>query len=162
MKLIVTGFSHRGKHTRVTLRFDGNRNLLNPIAAAKSSMVGWGEWQSSKKMPSHFGDCWWVSTAGHGGYILVTQIKGLPFKEPALKVEHAFGTVYVYEFEEDCDWAILEYRDELVRQAALKDRNRRCKELDKPVIGPLSYLETLTACLREWNAWTLETTKDAT
>ena len=122
-RLIVQGYSHRGKPTRVTLRFDDKGHLLNPRAAAGNSMVGWGEWQSSEKVASHFGDCWWVSTAGHGGYILVTCIKDLPFKEPALKVEHSFGTVYVYEFEEDCDWAILEYRDELVRRHALKRIN---------------------------------------
>ena len=151
-RLIVQGYSHRGKPTRVTLRFDDKGHLLNPRAAAGNSMVGWGEWQSSEKVASHFGDCWWVSTAGHGGYILVTCIKDLPFKEPALKVEHSFGTVYVYEFEEDCDWAILEYRDELVRRHALKRINGYPANQNKPQRTEAEYLaESILPCLRRYN-----------
>jgi hypothetical protein len=115
-------------------------------------MVGWGEWQSSEKIPSHFGHCWWVSTAGHGGYILVTPIKGLPFKEPALKVEHSFGTVYIYEFEEDCDWALLEQRDELVRRHALKKRNGWRAERSEPTLTEAQYTaESILPCIQRWN-----------
>jgi len=151
-RLTVTGHSHRSKATRVTLRFDEKGHLLNPRAAAANSMIGWGPWQSSEKFPSHFGACWWVSTAGHGGYILVTPIKGLPFKEPALKVEHAYGTVYVYEFEEDCDWAILEYRDELVRRHALARCNGWRAERGEPARTEAEYLaECVMPCLQRWN-----------
>ena len=151
-RLIVQGYSQRGAPTRVTLRFDDKGNLTNPRAAAASSMVGWGEWQSSEKVPSHFGHCWQVSTAGHGGYILVTPLKSLPFKEPSLKVEHTFGTVYVYEFEEDCDWAILEYRDDLVRQHALIQQNHRRNEHGEPPILDGDYIvQTILPCLKRWN-----------
>jgi hypothetical protein len=154
--LTVSGYSQDGKPTRVTLRFDDKRNLRNPRDAAKSSMVGWGKWQSSEKVPSHFGNCWWISTAGHGGYILVTSIKGLPFKEPALKVEHDFGTVYVYEFEEDCDWAILEYHDELVRRHSIKTHNERRAERGEPALTEEQYVqESILPTLRQCNAWTL-------
>jgi hypothetical protein len=158
-KLIVTGHSHYGKPTRLTLKFDDRRNLLNHRAVAASSMIGWGEWQQSEKVSSHWGDCWWVSTAGHGGYILVTSVKGTPFKEPVLSVDHVFGTVYVYEFEEDCDWAILEYHDALVRQHALKRHNDRRIELGKPAYSGADYLtDIVIPCLRQWNAWVLPET----
>ena len=151
-QLRVEGYGHNGKATHITLRFDDKGNLLNPRTAARNGMVGWGEWQSSEKVPSHFGDCWWVSTAGHGGYILVTPIKGLPFKEPALKVEHSFGTVYVYEFEEDCDWALLEYRDELVRRHALKKRNGWRADQGEPPRTETEYMtESILPCIQRWN-----------
>ncbi len=158
-RLIVEGYSHRGKPTRVTLRFDDKGHLLNPRAAAANSMVGWGPWQSSEKVPSHWGGCWWVSTAGHGGYILVTSIKDLPFKEPALKVEHSsFDPVYVYEFEEDCDWTILEYRDELVRRHALTKRNGWRAERGEPPRTEEEYLaKCILPCLQHWNPTMLRT-----
>ena len=156
-RLIVTGYSHNGKPTELTLRFN-NGKLLNPRAAAASSIVGWGEWQQSEKVPSHYGDCWYVSTAGHGGYILVSPIKGLPFKEPALKVEHPFGTVYVYEFEEDCDWAILEYQDELARRHALKKYNAR--RLGHDITESAYIANILVPCLRGWNGWVLDANPD--
>lgn len=155
-RLTVTGHSHYGKPTRVTLRFDDHGKLLNPRAAAKSSMVGWGEWQHAVKVPSRFGECWCVSTAGHGGYILVTQTKG-PFKEPALSAEHAYGRAYVYEFEEDCDWAILEYRDEQVRQHALGEKNSRRNDHGQPRQTDQEYLaNTIVPCLRGYNALVLD------
>jgi hypothetical protein len=158
-RLIVEGYSHRGKPTRVTLRFDEKGHLLNPRAAAANSMVGWGPWQSSEKVPSHWGACWWVSTAGHGGYILVTFIKDLPFKGPALKVEQPpLDSVYVYEFEEDCDWAILEYRDELVRRHALAKRNGWRAERGEPPRTEAEYLaECILPCLQRWNPTMLRT-----
>ena len=151
-QLRLTGLGHNGRPTRATLRFDDNGNLLNPRAAAKNGMVGWGEWQQSEKVPCNLGHCWWVSTAGHGGYILVTTIKGLPFKEPALKVEHTFGTVYVYEFEEDCDWALLEQRDELVRRHALKQYNDRRADHGKPSLTEAQYMaENVLPCVQRRN-----------
>ena len=156
-RLIVDGYSHRGKATRLTLRFDDKGHLLNPRAAAASSMFGWGEWQSSEKIPSHLGHCWWVSTAGHGGYILVTFIKVALCKEPVLKVEHPFGTVYVYEFEEDCDWAILEYQDALVRQHALQKFNKRHAELGKPTYSEAEYTaKFIMPNLTRYNAWVVK------
>ena len=148
-RLTVQGYSRHGKPARITLRFDDKGKLLNPRSAAASSMIGWGEWQQSRKVPCNWGNCWRVNTAGHGGYILVTPIKGLPFKEPALKVEHAFGTVYVYEFEEDCDWAILEYHDPLVRQARVKELRARGTNVSEQ-----EYIDTsIRPCLSGYNSW---------
>jgi hypothetical protein len=76
----------------------------------------------------------------------------LPFKEPALKVEHSFGTVYVYEFEEDCDWALLEQRDELVRRHALKKRNGWRAERSEPTLTEAQYTaESILPCIQRWN-----------
>ena len=155
-QLTVEGYGHNGKPPRVILRFDDSGSLLNPKSAAKNGMVGWGAWQSSEKVPSRFGHCWWVSTAGHGGYILVTPIKDLPFKEPALKVEHAFGTIYVYEFEEDCNWALLEYHDELARQHAMTRRNGWRAEQGEPPQTETEYMaQCVLPCIERWNPSTL-------
>jgi len=158
-RLIVNGYSHSGKPTRITLHFDEKGHLLNPRAAAANSMVGWGPWQSSKKVPSRWGTCWWVSTAGHGGYLLVTSIKNLPFKGPALKIEHTFlDPVYVYEFEEDCDWAVLEYRDELIRRHAVKKYNSWRAKRGEPPRTEAEYLaDCILPCLQRWNPTMLQT-----
>lgn len=103
------------RQTRVTLKFNAEGELLNAVALARSGLVGWGEWQESHKVKSAFGKCWWCSTPGHGGYILITQ-EPISFKEPAFETSYTFPTgpavkVYAYEFEEDCDWAILLHND---------------------------------------------------
>lgn len=117
----------------LAVKFNDEGKLLNSRLVATSSMIGWGEWQTSRKVPCSFGDLWACTTAGHGGFILVTQTfyhtdEGNPrpwFKAPMLKVEHQFGNVYVYEFEEDCDWAILVYQDEKVLEAETNYYNSR-------------------------------------
>src|SRR4051812_3663648 len=107
--LRVYGLSHGCKKTRVSLRFRAGR-LLNPQALARSSMVGWGPWQTSAKVQTLWGPAWYVTTAGHGGFILVTQTNLTPFGEPTWRAETAIQGVlvwaYVYQFEEDCDWTI--------------------------------------------------------
>lgn len=148
-KLLVSGYSYHGKFTRVTLKFNEEGHLTNPRAVAACSMVGWGTWQSSEKVPTMFGHCWWVSTPGHGGYILVSPSK-LPFKDPALSVESR--GVYVYEFEEDCDWAILEYHDETVRQYALKRVNENRVNMGEPAWTSAKYLDQcVIPCLQRWS-----------
>jgi hypothetical protein len=115
-RLQVAGISREtGRESRVTLKFNAEGELLNAIALAKSSLIGWGEWQQSHKVKSAFGKCWWCSTAGHGGFILVTQ-EPIGFREPAFETHYAFPTgpavkVYAYEFEEDCDWSLLLEKD---------------------------------------------------
>jgi hypothetical protein len=151
MKTIrLHGTAHNGRPTRITLRFDDSGNLLNARSAAKNAMVGWGEWQQSAKVPCGLGSCWWVSTAGHGGYILVTA-KPLD-REPALKIEHSFGNVFIYEFEEDCNWAILEFQDETLRRHALGLYNARRIDAGKDAATESQYMETvILPCLRQWN-----------
>jgi len=111
-RLQVGGHSRQtGRESRVTLKFNSDGELLNAIALARSALVGWGEWQDSHKIKSAFGKCWWCSTAGHGGMILITQMP-ISFREPAFEAQYAFPTgpavkVYAYEFEEDSDWSIL-------------------------------------------------------
>lgn len=106
------GQSIDGRNTKLTLKFDCANNLLNPIAAARSSLVGWGEWQHSKVIPCQYGYCWRVITAGHGGYIMVTQDK-VEWHTPILSLDH---NVYIHQFEEDCEWAKLLYMDENIPQ----------------------------------------------
>jgi hypothetical protein len=155
MKAIrLHGHTHNGRAVHITLRFDDSGNLLNPKSAAKNGMVGWGQWQESSKVPCGLGDCWWVSTAGHGGYILVTSkpLDREPILAPALKVEDALGHVYVYEFEEDCNWAILEYQDETLRRHALGLYNARRTDAGKDAITEAEYMDTMVLpCLRRWN-----------
>lgn len=147
------------KPTRVTIKFDDNGKLLNPRSLAMSSMVGWGKVQYSHKAKSEHGDVWWVSTPGHGGYILVTQEIKNWAKEPSIKVEHAYGNVYVYEFEEDCDWAILEYHDRKVLESAVEQRrkNAATQGIRKDVMDANQWLQrAVIPCLERWNKWVLE------
>lgn len=113
------------RRTSSKLKFDKDGTLLNPRSLAMSRMVGWGEVQTSKKMRSKFGHVWWVTTPGHGGAILVTQTLHPELKdiEPAHKIENSVVKVYVYEFEEDCDWAVLCYLDETFMKSMNDDRN---------------------------------------
>jgi hypothetical protein len=148
----LLGYSAQdGKKTRVTMKFDDAGKLLNPRALAWSSMVGWGKIQFSKKVPCNSGSCWWVSTPGHGGYIVVSQTPLEWAKDPSIKVEHGIFRVYVYEFEEDCDWAILEYNDPRVLHASViyHERKRTADQWRDEVIIP---------CLERYNSWVLEKT----
>jgi hypothetical protein len=152
-KLKVQGWSDSGKLSSFTAQFDRNGVLLNPQTVANSRQFGWGKWQTSIKVPCSYGDCWWVSTPGHGGFILVTQHKDLPkFKEPARNVNCSYGgKVYyfaVYEFEEDCDWAILEYSDPKV-QEFMRNRHNAWEH-----VSPKSqeeWMEMILQTLRSWN-----------
>ena len=120
--------------TPLTVQFDENFKVLNPRTIAVHSSHGWGPWNSSNKCKSVLGDVWWCSTPGHGGFTIVTQTKLPDMFAPALDLttvwlehggwwdrwvnwdERGFekavnlgGKVvplYVYDFEEDCDWAI--------------------------------------------------------
>lgn len=158
-KLKVNGTSmETARATSVTLNFDDHGKLLNPRTAATSSLVGWGKWQASCKVPCSFGDLWWCSTAGHGGFILVTQqFYGAEgprpwFKDTAYKVEHEFGKVYVYEFEEDCDWALLVYQDPKVLEAEVARYNKQGH-----VITAEEFLrENVLPTLRHYNKWVLK------
>lgn len=122
----IYGYSYEtNRKTHYTARFDENGKLLNPKNIAKSSLFGWGKWQlSSRKVKCSLGSCWWVSTAGHGGYILVTQKKlDIPVESVFSYEKNYNGTkliFHVYQFEEDCDWAVLEYFDETVLEDSRK------------------------------------------
>lgn len=131
-RLRVSGWSdYAQRRVNVTLRYDQSGKLLNPRSVAMSQQVGWGEIQQSRKLHSRFGDVWWVSTAGHGGAILVTQkrypeLEGL--YEPAFKIEAQFPEgprveTYAYEFEEDTAWAYLAYVDDEFQKAFTAWRN---------------------------------------
>ena len=121
----VEGWSREtGKksHVKVYLELETGK-LLNPRAIALSSLVGWGKVQDCETMSSSFGYCVWVSTPGHGGFILVTQTP-LPFEvEPAQEWEFKRVSggepirIFAYEFEEDCAWAILVYKDSALQNA---------------------------------------------
>lgn len=121
----IEGFGPYGarKHRiKVELDLDSGK-LLNPRAVAVSSLVGWGKVQNAETFPCSYGYCLWVSTPGHGGFIVITQTP-LPFKmEPAAEWEFKRVNggepirILAYEFEEDCAWAILAYHDPLLQNA---------------------------------------------
>lgn len=123
------------KVVKVRVWFDEQGKLLNPVALARSKMVGWGDWQTSKKLACDHGWLWYCTTAGHGGYILVTQTRYDKFGSPALfwESEDQRLKFFVYEFEEDCRWAVIEYLDEKVLEASVAYLKQRGydKELTK-------------------------------
>lgn len=143
--LRVQGTSHSCKTVRLGLHFDEDGTLLNPLRVARSSLVGWGPWQTQHRVETRWGPAWYVSTAGHGGYILVTQTRVVPeaFGAPVFAVDHEGKRVFVHEFEEDCAWAVLEYLDAGVREWS------RTKQY-KTVRSPEEYLEGVKKTLREW------------
>lgn len=120
----IHGMNTYCRNARVKVKYDETR-ILNPRAVAASSLIGWGSWQSSRKIHSKHGECFWCTTAGHGGYILVTT-KPVTFASPALEAALPNGpALYVYEFEEDCEWANLLDHDEV---AAYSDYQQRLKD----------------------------------
>lgn len=110
-------------------------------------MVGWGPWQSSARVQTKWGPAWYVMTASHGGYILVTQ-QGTPFGKPVWAVTHALGRVAVHEFEEDCNWAILEWLDEGVREWA---RTRHNQMRPENPISAHEYLSRIRDSIARYN-----------
>jgi len=121
--LKLYGYGQHGRRTHVRIWHDGTK-LLKPRNIARSGLVGWGKVQQEQKIKCTFGDCWWVTTPGHGGYILVAS-KPLPFDWPPVLRQDINEnlTVYVYEFEEDCAWAVLLYNCPL----ALAQEEKRLK-----------------------------------
>lgn len=120
----IHGMNQYCRNVRVKVKYDETR-ILNPRAVAASSLIGWGSWQSSHRIDSKHGDCFWCTTAGHGGYILVAT-QPITFAKPALEQALPNGpTLYVYEFEEDCEWANLLDHDEV---AAYSDYQQRLKD----------------------------------
>jgi len=116
--------------SRLTVKLDENFNILNVRDIAVHSSHGWGPWNSGKKLKSDLGHAWEVGTPGHGGIIVITQNK-LPdlfhveqnltcvytemwgwtanweSRYESLVAEgNKVVEIYVYDFEEDCDWAI--------------------------------------------------------
>lgn len=142
------------RQTRVTLKFNAEGELLNAIALARSGLIGWGLWQNSYKVKSAFGKCWFCSTAGHGGFILIAQTP-ISFKEPAFEVQHAFPTgpavkVYVYEFEEDCDWSLLLDNDPQAFESEVLERLRWDTSPDKNIESIRQDLKKQVAESRQW------------
>lgn len=132
--------------THVTAKFSETGKLLNPRAIASSSMFGWGPWQTSRKVKCSYGDCWQVSTAGHGGYILVaTQEYGIFDRELEAKwlvrslKDGPVERLYVYQFEEDCAWSKLLYADPVALADTVKYWSRY-----------VGYTETVDEYLNEY------------
>jgi hypothetical protein len=155
-RLRVQGYGiDTGKPATFTALFDDNGKLTNPRSVATSSQFGWGQWQSSKKVPCSFGDCWLCSSAGHGGYILVTQQDQLPpFKDPSRTVDfERNGQHYkfqVFEFEEDCDWAILEYRDDKLRAYSLTKINQSRQVAKLPPYTDEQYRQDIIKTMQRY------------
>jgi hypothetical protein len=154
-RLQVAGISREtGRERRVTLKFNAEGELLNAIALARSGIVGWGAWQQSHKVKCALGKCWSCSTAGHGGFILITQ-EPVSFKEPAFEVQYAFPTgpavkVYAYEFEEDCDWSLLLDNDPQAFESEVAHRLTWC-EAGKNIDDIRQELKDAVAKSRQWS-----------
>ena len=144
------------KITEVTAKFDDDGKLLNPRDVARNSQFGWGKWQSSEKIPCSFGNCWWCTSAGHGGYILVTQADQDFYIEPACNVEHLRGSFRVFEFEEDCDWAVLEYFDPKARAHSMKRRNGNLERAGEPPETEEKYMEGIIQTLKQYRPGVLK------
>ncbi len=120
----IHGQTQYCKPARLKVKYDETR-ILNPRAVAASSLVGWGVWQGSHKVKSKYGECYWCTTAGHGGFILVAT-QPITFSTPALEQALPNGpTLYVYEFEEDCEWAVLLDHDEVAAYSDYTERLAR-------------------------------------
>lgn len=159
-RVIVTGWPAVGgrKKSKVTLKFDSDSGKLkNPRDLAKSGLVGWGRWQDETKFPSQYGHVWYVTTPGHGGYILVTQEKHAEFGVPFLTVEtekyyDREYVAYAYEFEEDGNWAILELFDPMVAKKSLKIRNGYRTSSGKEPYSMNEYMQTVVSTIKRWGS----------
>jgi len=143
------------RQTRVTLKFDSAGELLNAVALARSGLVGWGLWQQSHKVKSAFGKCWFCSTAGHGGFILITQTP-ITFKDHAFEVHHLFASgpsvvAYAYEFEEDCDWSLLLDNDPVAFESEVAERLKCDTSPNKSIESVRQDLKEQVAKSRQWS-----------
>jgi hypothetical protein len=57
----------------------------------------------------------------------------------------------VFEFEEDCDWAILEYRDALVFNHSLRRINGNRLRANNPLLTAEEYRKGIVDTLRQYN-----------
>lgn len=121
------------RYVTLTVNFAADGTILNPRNIASNSAVGWGPWQTSYKLKTSGGDCWDVSTPGHGGLILVTS-EELPYKEADYRFPHpTYGwPCNVYEFEEDCEWSLLLAHDPVALTDYVRHRNTWAKDQHTP------------------------------
>ena len=98
--------------TKISIRKSDAVKIARSVANAEKYM-GWGEIACQKKMPGQ--NIWWFSCSGHGGYVAVLMPgDGITVPvgyEPIMTGSYGLK---VYAFEEDCDWAILDYFNESV------------------------------------------------
>lgn len=65
----------------------------------------WGQVQDSQKLAPGVR---WVSTAGHGGFLLTRKAAAELLTQEGQRRGKEYGAAYL-AYEEDCDWAILGY-----------------------------------------------------
>ena len=133
-----------GKATKVKAKYEGMA-LLNPRALAVSTLCGWGKVQDSHVVESQYGYGLWVSTPGHGGYVLVTTQR-LPFRAClACEFQLPEGPeVFVYEFEEDCEWSNLLHNDPVAFESDWKRRQSWSKGTRE------EYAKSVEDCYDRW------------
>lgn len=173
------------RYTPLTIKYDEEtQKVLTPFRnIAAHSSHGWGEWHTSQSLKVSVGKCWNVSTGGHGGFILVTQEK-LPFVPDASRFprlhdlslysgqayeyidgaatltwpapERLVCPLYVYEFEEDCAWAVLLYHDRTALEAYVDYRNGwRVPRGEQPETVDEFY-EYVLSTVKHWHPEQLE------
>lgn len=115
----------------------------------------WGDVVSQRKYRRAPYPTWWLTCEAHGGYIVVVDAdKEQPFKgwTPAQILTRQDGKeiCYVYLFEEDCAWAVLEsYWEEL----ALENYQRYIKNTAEPKVATFAaYMEEVERTALRWHA----------
>ncbi|MBM3313008.1 hypothetical protein FJY70_00265 [candidate division WOR-3 bacterium] len=97
-------------------------------------MTPWGRSQTQEKLADGF---YWVSTAGHGGFLIGRTKAADYLTSEGRKRGMEWGSWLAYE--EDCQWAIVGYE-----QATLTARTR-------PDSDPVAELQAAFECLTRWN-----------
>jgi len=127
--------------------------------AAGSRLYGWGSINSQEKIRGR--NVWYFSCSGHGGYVviktdgdgvIIPEGFGVTFEFDDMNYDDGRVAVQVYQFEEDCDWAILEYYNPFVFEWSYKVRKAEGSARTRG--------EMWESVLRTVAAWSPELIKD--
>lgn len=142
--LRIRRWTHSAKTTYLKLRFSDGE-ILPKDAEKWARSVALRQWggginsQTKVRVEGIPGHVWWFDTWGHGGYVMVAKKGSFP---EVLEKYTRDGCIYwgaypdwaayvVLVFEEDCDWAVLEWVYPEVGQYMEKAKgNREVTERD--------------------------------
>ncbi|MBF7084408.1 hypothetical protein IT084_15755 [Desulfallas sp. Bu1-1] len=137
-------YDRMGRVRHLKLKFTEDK--ITPESAQKWARhwaLQWGDVNHQKKVRADLpGHAWWFGCSGHGGYILVAPMSAVPklFNDKfavdgaATWSDYYYTSVKgyaVYRFEEDCNWAVLEYAIPEVAYWAVLNREREFARYDK-------------------------------
>ncbi len=115
----------------IHLTFDANTHLTDTSARAWARAIArdWGDIQQETRFRVPHFDGWIgsFSCSGHGGYVVITA-ESRPQWKPFAQAGHlltghpGFHDVTSYQFEEDCDWAVLESDLPVLAEMATRKR----------------------------------------